>query len=322
MNNKLIAQARAKIEQAERIAVCGHVRPDGDAVGSVTGLGLALLDAGKQVQMALEDGVPAALRFIPGSDQIVQGLDAPFDLVIAVDSGSFDRIGSLLESASQVDINIDHHPDNSMFGEINLVDPAAVSASEILTELIPAFGLKITPPIASALLTGLITDTIGFKTENMHPAALRLAADLLEAGANLPELYHQALSAKSFEAARYNGAGLAQLVQDNGIVWTQLSLEDRKASSYHGNDDADLVNVLSAIDSAEVAIIFVQQHNNQVKISWRTRSKEIDVSQVAHHFGGGGHRPAAGAMIEGSLEDVRKEVLQITKRLLFTEKEL
>ena len=83
----------------------------------------------------------------------------------------------------------------------------------------------------------------------MHPAVLRLAADLFEAGANLPELYHQALSAKSLASARYSGAGLAQLVQDNGIVWTQLSLDDRKASNYHGNDDADLVNILSAIDS-------------------------------------------------------------------------
>jgi phosphoesterase RecJ-like protein len=167
----------------------------------------------------------------------------------------------------------------------------------------------------------LITDSIGFKTENMHPDALRMAADLVEAGANLPELYHQALSAKSFEAAHYNGIGLAQLVQDGGIVWTQLSLEDRKAANYHGNDDADLVNILSAIKSAEVAIIFIEQHNQQVKISWRTRSKDIDVSQVAHHFGGGGHRPAAGAMVTGSLKDVRVDVLDVTKRLLFSDME-
>jgi len=320
MNKDLVAQARLKIEQAEIIMVCAHVRPDGDAIGSVVGLGQALLDAGKHVEMLLEDGVPAALRFIPGSEQIVQKPEAPFDLVIAVDCGSFDRIGNLLENASQVDINIDHHPDNSMFGGINLVNPAAVSASEILTSLIPAFGLEITPPIASALLTGLITDTIGFKTENMHPGALRLAADLFETGAKLPELYHQALSAKSFEAARYNGVGLAQLVQDGEIVWTQLTLEDRKTVNYRGHDDGDLVNILSAINSAKVAIIFIEQHNDQVKVSWRTRSKQIDVSQVAHHFGGGGHRPAAGAMIEGDLADVQADVLDITKRLLFSER--
>ena len=182
--------------------------------------------------------------------------------------------------------------------------------------MIPEFGLKITTKIASALLTGLITDTIGFKTENMRPGALRLAADLFEAGANLPDLYHQALSVKSFEAARYNGLGLSQLVQDGGIVWTQLSLQDRKSANYSGNDDADLVNILSAIKSAEVAIIFIEQHNEKVKISWRTRSTILDVSHVAHHFGGGGHRPAAGAMVDGSLEDVQADVLDITKRLL------
>jgi phosphoesterase RecJ-like protein len=216
-----------------------------------------------------------------------------------------------------VDVNIDHHPDNTNFGAINLVEPAAVSASQILAGLFPQFGLELTPVTAAALLTGLITDTIGFKTENMKPEALRLAADLFEAGADLPVLYHQALAAKSFAAARYNGAGLVQMVQEGEIVWTQLTLADRKSAGYNGHDDADLVNVLSAVRSAEVAIIFVEQDHNQVKISWRTRSKELDVSRVAHHFGGGGHRPAAGAMIEGSLPEVQADVLETTRRLLF-----
>jgi phosphoesterase RecJ-like protein len=321
MNKEMVTQACLEIEQAERILVCAHTRPDGDAVGSVAALGHGLINAGKQVQMALTDGVPAALRFIPGSDQIVQKIEGEFDLIITVDCGSFDRIGDLLEDPGLVAINIDHHPDNTLFARINLVEPTAVSATQILAGLFPKFGLEITQQIASALLSGLITDTIGFKTENMRPDALRLAADLFEAGAPLPDLYHHALAAKSFSAARYNGAGLAQLVQDNGIVWTQLTLQDRKAASYSGHDDADLVNVLSSINSAEVAIIFIEQHSELVKVSWRTRSKQIDVSQVAHHFGGGGHRPAAGAMIDGNMPQVQAEVLKTTKELLFSERE-
>ncbi|MBN2044275.1 MAG: bifunctional oligoribonuclease/PAP phosphatase NrnA [Anaerolineales bacterium] len=321
MNKDLIEQARLKIEQAERIMVCAHTRPDGDAVGSVCALGQALMNAGKQVQMVLSDGVPAALRFIPGSGRVVQEPEGEFDLIVVLDCGDIDRIGGAIEDSAQIDVNIDHHPDNTHFAEVNLVEPAAVSASQILAELFPAFGLEMTPQIAAGLLTGLITDTIGFRTENMNPEALRLAADLVEAGADLPELYHQALAAKSLPAARYNGAGLTQVVQDGKIVWTQLTLEDRKFAGYNGQDDADLVNVIAAIDSAVVAIIFVEQLNHQVKVSWRTRAKEIDVSQAAHHFGGGGHRPAAGAMIEGSLPQVQADVLDISKRLLFQERE-
>ena len=178
----------------------------------------------------------------------------------------------MLDEVEHIDVNIDHHPDNTHFAEINIIDPKAVSASQMLARLFPELGLKITPIIASNMLAGLITDTIGFKTENMHPDVLRLAADLFEAGANLPKLYHHAVAEKTFEAARYIGAGLSQLTSQNGMVWTSLSLNDRKEANYPGRDDADLVNILSAIDSADVALIFIEQHNSQVKVSWRTRS--------------------------------------------------
>lgn len=317
MDKNLVQQARTRIEAAERIMVCAHIRPDGDAVGSVAGLGLALIEAGKAVQMVLADGVPSALRFIPGSDQIVNQPEGEFDLVIAVDCGSPDRIGRALAEDTPVHINLDHHPDNTQFGEINLVDPEAVSATEILTGLFPEWGLELNQEIASALLAGLITDTIGFKTGNMRPGALRMAADLFEAGANLPELYHKGVAEKTFPAARYMGAGLAKLSRENGLVWTSLSLADRKSANYPGRDDADLVNILSAIDSAEVAVMFVEQHNQEVKISWRTRDREIDVSEVAHLFGGGGHRAAAGATVSGELNEVQNEVLNRTQEIIF-----
>lgn len=321
MNKDLVQQTRLRIEQADKIMVTAHTRPDGDAIGSVLGLGMALQAAGKQVQMLLADGVPSALKFLPGSDQILTKPKGPVDMVIVVDSGDIDRVGNVINDVEHIDVNIDHHPDNTRFAEVNLLDPEAVSTSQILAQLLPDLGLELSPTIASNLLTGLITDTIGFKTENMRPSALRLAADLFQAGADLPELYHHAIAEKTFEAARYIGAGLSQLTRQDGIVWTVLSLKDRKESHYPGRDDADLVNILSAIDSAEVALIFIEQHNNQVKVSWRTRAHEIDVSLAAHKFGGGGHRAAAGAMIDGSLEDVQAEVLATTRKILFPNQE-
>lgn len=320
MNKAFIEEARLRISQADRVLVCAHTRPDGDAIGSILAMGLALQDAGKLVQMVSEDGVPSALRFLPGSELITNHPEGSFDLVIVVDSSKADRVGAILDEVDQVNLNIDHHPDNTLFGQINLVDARAVSATQILTRLLPQLGLTITATIASNLLAGMITDTIGFKTDNMHPEVLRLAADLFETGADLPKLYHNAIAAKTFEAARYMGEGLSQLTRKNGLVWTVLTLENKRQANYPGRDDADLVNIISAIDSADVALIFVEQNPNQVKVSWRTRSLEIDVSKVAHHFGGGGHRAAAGAMIEGKLQDVQEKVVQATQLIIFDEK--
>lgn len=317
MNKELIEQVRSRLEQAERVMVCAHTRPDGDAIGAVLALGLALQSVEKHVQMVLEDGVPSALRFMPCSEEIVNQPEGSFDLVIVVDSSNLNRVGSVLDEINQVDVNIDHHPDNTFFAKINLVDQTAVSTTQILTQLLPKFGLPISQKVAANLLTGMITDTIGFKTDNMHPEVLRVAADLYELGADLPKLYHNAVASKTYEAARYMGAGLTQLSRQEGLVWTVLTLENKKSTNYPGRDDADLVNIISAIDSADVALIFVEQNLGQVKVSWRTRSPEIDVSEVAHQFGGGGHRAAAGAMIEGNLQDVQAQVVQTTQRMIF-----
>ncbi|MEJ2757644.1 MAG: DHH family phosphoesterase, partial [Anaerolineales bacterium] len=177
MNKDLIEQARLQLKKAARVMICSHIRPDGDAIGSVLGLGLALQNAGKYVQMVLADGVPSALRFLPGSELIVNNPEEGFDLVIAVDSGTIDRVGNIMDGIDKIHINIDHHPDKTRFAEINLVDPQAAATAQILAGLLEEWGYEITPVIASDLLSGMITDTIGFKTENMHPEVLRVAAD-------------------------------------------------------------------------------------------------------------------------------------------------
>lgn len=310
MDKDLVRRIRLRIEQAEHIIIASHARPDGDAIGSTLALGLALMLEEKEVQMISADGVPAALKFLPGSDKIKNHTeDSSADMVIVVDCGNLDRVGNALSGYNQVDLNIDHHPDNTRFGTLNLVQSTAVSTTEILSQLIPALEIEITTDIASNLLAGLITDTIGFKTENMHADAFRIAAELVEHGADLPTLYHQAISEKTFEAARYMGAGLSQLARQDGLVWTSLTLENRKQADYPGRDDADLVNILSSVKGAEIALIFVEQQDGTVKISWRTRSPEINVSEIAHQFDGGGHRAAAGAMVAGSLAEVQEKVL-------------
>jgi phosphoesterase RecJ-like protein len=226
------------------------------------------------------------------------------------------RVGKVFESFGQPDINIDHHKTNERFGRLNLIEPEEVATAAILANHLPAWGMEITKPIAAALLTGIITDTLGFRTSNTNPSALRLCAMLMETGANMPDLYMRSLVYKSFPAARYWGAGLSSLEQENGIVWGTLTLEDRKRSGYSGNDDADLINLISAIDGNKVGMIFVEQSDKHVKISWRALEEGIDVSPIAKQFGGGGHAAAAGADIPGTLEEVQPLVLRITRENL------
>ena len=301
---------------AKKIVIASHVRPDGDAIGSLLGLGLALRDAGKSVQMILADGVPSSFKYLEGSELIKKEPNGDHDTFITVDCADFKRTGKIFENFRQPDINIDHHKTNENFGKLNLIEAEEVATSAILTNHLPGWGLKITQPIAAALLTGIITDTLGFRTSNVTPEALRQSATLMEAGVNMPDIYMRALVNKSFPAARYWGAGLSSLQSKNGIVWGTLTLSDRKAAGYGGNDDADLINMISSIDGNKVGMVFVEQSDNHVKISWRALETGVDVSQVAKHFKGGGHAAAAGADIQGSLSEVQKEVLKKTREML------
>lgn len=308
-------EIKARFKAAQKVLIVSHVRPDGDAIGSLLGLGLALQNTGKQVQMVLADGVPASFRHLAGSDQIVKKAEGEVDLVVSVDCSDLKRVGSVLEPFGQPHINIDHHVTNLLFGEVNLVVPEAVATSEIITEHLALWGLPFSEDISNALMAGIVADTLGFRTSNMTAKVLRHAADLIEQGADLPEQYNRALLRRSYAAARYWGAGLSSLQKKDRLVWGTLRLVDRDECQYPGNDDADLINVISAIDDFDIAMIFVEQKNGTVKISWRS-IPGIDVSRIALQFGGGGHPAAAGADIPGTLEEIQEKVLSATLQVL------
>ncbi len=323
MNDDILPAIRRQLQEANRILIVSHIRPDGDAVGSLLGLGLALEAIGKDVQMVLEDGLPASFGFLEGSKRIRMRAEGEFDLVISVDASDIERTGEALLNVrrsdggdgSVPDINIDHHITNLNFGRYNLVETGAAATAEIIANHLDDLGLPLTLEIASALLTGIITDTLGFKTANMSPQVLYTGARLMEAGANLPTLFSNALYKRSFQTARLWGVGLSKLKRDGPIVWTSLTRKDRQAIGYPGRDDGDLINLVSSIDEAAVAMVFVEQNNGSVKVSLRAQPG-IDVSKVALDFGGGGHKAAAGAQLEGTLDEVQEKVLRATRALL------
>jgi bifunctional oligoribonuclease and PAP phosphatase NrnA len=315
MNKDQIQAFGNLVSRADRILIISHIRPDGDAVGSTLGLGLMFEEMGKEVNLVLEDGVPKVFNHLTGSDTIIREAVGVFDLVIVVDSSDIERIGSVLDDFGEPDVNIDHHPTNTQFAKLNLVRDDAVATVEIIFDLARELSFPINLPVAEALLTGLLTDSLGFRTSNTKPQTLRIAADLMEFGANLPVLYSKAMLEKSFEAVKYWGQGLSRIQMEDRLVWTSLSLEDRIAVDYPGRDDADLINVLSRIKETDISVVFVEQKNGSVKVSWRSRPG-FDVSSIATQFGGGGHKPAAGADIKGDLERVQEEVLEATRKSL------
>lgn len=308
-----LRRARRRLAEAQHVAVVSHERPDGDAVGSVLATALSLRLSGKPAEAILSDGLPTRYRFLPGAATVRRDLPAGIDLVVTVDCSTLDRLGPLVGNAPV--INIDHHPTNTLFGEINLLDPQASATAEVLFDLASDLGLPIDADVATNLLAGIVTDTIGFRTASTTPRVLQAAADLMTRGAALAEIYDRALNRHSLAALRYWAHGLGRLQSSGGLAWCALTLDDRRVAEYRGNDDADLINLLGTIDDARVALILVEQSDGRTKVSWRCR-EGFSVASLAEQFGGGGHNLAAGAMISGERGPVEQAVLAATRAAL------
>jgi phosphoesterase RecJ-like protein len=309
-----IQDIRNRLHAAQKPLLVSHVRPDGDAVASIVGMGTALQQAGKTCQLVLLDGVPSKYRFLNGSQLITNEFKDDYDLVVALDCSDKKRLGSKFEEM-QVNINIDHHITNEYYADLNLVLPGHAATCAVLAEYLPKWDFPIEKDIAVPLLMGILTDSIGFRTCNVTPQTLRLSAKLMEKGANLYELYEKALISQTFQASMLWGLALSKIKKEGGIAWTTITREDRKTAGYPGRDDADLTNFLSSLEKIDISILLHEQKDGKVKVSWRSGAN-IDVSLIAQRFGGGGHPPASGAEILGNLEEVEEMVLMVTKQYL------
>ncbi len=313
-NSQLDDTIQQQLAAVQKLVVVGHIRPDGDAVGSMLGLAHALRANGKDVVCVLQDGVPEKYAFLPGTAEVRTSVPSDYDYLIVVDSSDNLRIGKVLDGLPGPDLVIDHHNTHDDFGKLEYVLPEVEATALLLVDTLPKWGLTISKDAATCLLTGLLSDTIGFRTANTQPAALRGAADLMEKGADFHDVYLKTLSDKTLAEARYWGQGLSKIQQGDAILWSTLTLNDRIISSYQGNDDADLINILSAIKGPLMTILFVEQEKG-VKISWRS-VEGVDVSKLAREFGGGGHKAAAGADVEGNLQEIQENVIISSERYL------
>lgn len=313
------------ILDAQRVMAITHVAPDGDAIGSLLGLGSALRWLRKEYTLACADPVPRGFIYLPGSETIVTGPEpvlspaevGEYDLVISLDCSDLDRLGAAYDEslAGLPIVNVDHHLTNTHFGTANWVDTEAASTAEMVLDLVESLGVPLDSDMALCLLNGIVTDTLGFRTPNTTPRAMRAALKLMEGGAQLPEVTEHVFNRRPFADICLWGKALNGLQLEGKIVWSQITQAMRQECAFSENGDAGLVNFLSTTDEADVVIVFVEQDDGRIEVGMRS-VPGVDVATVALNLGGGGHPQAAGCILDGDLNEAQKIVLTAVKEAL------
>ena len=311
-----LIQARTLLASAKHVCVVSHHNPDGDALGSMLGLTLALQAAGINATPTLADDITPRFDTLPGRASITAAIPPTADVLVAVDAADFARLGKLCAGISQVHLNIDHHLSNTRFGKINLIDSGSAATAQYLAELLPALQLPLTTETATCLLAGIVTDTLGFRTTNTTPTTLAICQQLITAGAPLADVYDRTLHRRSLAALRLWGDSIKQIEQRDGLVHTSVTLASKAANGYGGTGDGDVVTLLTALENNDVAVVFVEHAAGEVKVSWRANTG-FNVANVAAIFGGGGHAAASGANLQNTtLAEARALVVARTAAAL------
>lgn len=306
---------RSLFVSARRVLLISHVAPDGDAIGSLLGLYWLLRSQGVAATPANQDGVPRFLRSsqaAPGWEEVVsQAPDAAFDLVVALDCSDRPRLGSVFQPELHGHlplVNLDHHITNLGFGTVDLVDPAATSTSEMVLRLADALGWHVSPPAAQCLLTGIVGDTLCFRTANVTPPLLATAQRLMEEGASLLHANEVLFNRSSLGSICLWGKALSSVQLDDRVIWTAIPLASRGDCYDVEQSDTGLATFLVAAEEADVAVVFSQREGGRIDVGMRARPG-FDVAQVALNLGGGGHALAAGCSLWGAPEQVQRRVL-------------
>jgi bifunctional oligoribonuclease and PAP phosphatase NrnA len=312
--NEGFAPIAAEIRKSRTIAVLSHVRPDGDAIGSQLALTLSLLDLGKVVDAWNEDGLPEAFSFLSRSELVTVPPRAAktFDLVIALDTATRDRLGAPLQAIKQADcwINIDHHVSNPSYGDLNYLDLTAPATGQIVFELIQQQQYPLNLEIAEALFVAISTDTGSFRYRNTSARTFEVVAELVRQGVDVARISHFLYESQPKRRVLLLHELLhnAHFYARDRIATMALTLEKKRQLGIQPADTDGLIDIVRSTETVVVAILFEELEDNRVRVSMRSKNTEIDVNKICGEFGGGGHPLAAGARIRGSLEEVEKLV--------------
>jgi phosphoesterase RecJ-like protein len=302
-------EAVALLRGADEVALACHVGPDGDALGSLLGLGLGLRATGTRVVGSWGSepfAVPSQYAFLPGHDLLVPPEEFPAApaVLVTFDTGSLDRLGSLAPVADKAGavVVVDHHASNTRYGTVHLLDPGAAASALVVDELLTRLGIPLTADIAACLYTGLTTDTGSFKYQATTPAVHHAAARLLATGID-----HAAIAREVWDTSRFGYVKLlgvvlerATLEPERGFVWSWSTQADFAVHGVGMDDIEGAIDVLRTTAEAEVAVICKETPHGTYAVSMRSKGA-TDVGAIAVAAGGGGHRYAAGFTSDADL---------------------
>lgn len=303
-----------EIKKAEKIVIMAHETPDGDAIGSILSMYLALKKLGKEADVIVKE-FPRTFSFLPGAKNIKTKSDIEkYDLAISLDCADLKRlVGREYFEKAEKTIVIDHHGTNTMYGDLNFVNPVSPACCEILAGMFEYFDISIDSEIGSCLVTGIITDTGGFKYSSVTAETFEFTAELLRKGVNVSEIYQRVLETKtksSFELLR-RATNRLELLEGGKVAFTYINKKDEKEVNAEPGDHEGIVENGRSIEGVKVSVFIREKEENLYKVSMRTgNGSNINVSDICYVFGGGGHPRAAGATVQGNVEQVKEKLLK------------
>ena len=307
-----------EIDKAKSIAILTHETPDGDAIGSSLALYLGLKQLGKEADVIIPE-YSKTFEFLPNSEKIKQeGNNQNYDLAIALDCGDIKRLNGFVGyfENSNTTISIDHHSSNTMFADYNFVNPMAPACAQILIIVLEALGVIIDKEIGTCLLTGIITDTGGFKYKGVTAETFEFVAELLSKGVNVSDVYKKVLQIVT--KPRFSLMQIAmnrmEFFEDGKLTFTYITKEDEEKVNAGTNDHDGIVEMGRDIEGVEISI-FLRETDNGYKISLRS-NEYVNVSDVCLMFGGGGHVRAAGGNINLPFEQAKAKIIEECKKHL------
>ena len=314
--NDSFALIREQIDSHDRFVLLSHVRPDGDAIGSQLGLAHGLRELGKEVTLLTEDGVPGSLQFLPGADliQTPDGSEISADVVFALDTATKPRLGDRVNAAVAgvpLWINMDHHVTNPRYAHLNHIDSTAPATGEILYDFMSSTAVPINAASAENLYAAISTDTGSFQFPSTTAKTYRIGAELVEKGVRLGELnglLYENYPFRRIELLRELLNAL-KLTGDGKVASWRLTQATVSSLGLQPDDSEGLIDHIRAIEGVKVAVFFEELPTVKIRVSSRSKDDRIDVGKVCGHFGGGGHRLAAGARMRGPIEDAEAKFL-------------
>ena len=304
------------LREHQRFVILGHMRPDGDAIGCQVAMALCLRELGKDVTVWNEDGNMEKLRFLAGSELVEKPPGEPrdFDVVLALDTATRNRLGSCLASIrnAKLWINIDHHVSNERYGDLVHIETAAPATGQILFELIQTGGLPMSPAIAENLFAAISTDTGSFQYSNTTSRTFEIAAKLVAVGVNvgkMSEYLYQSHPRRRLELLR-ELLNSMKFTCGGAVASFGLTLEAAARVGAEPEDNEGLIDTIRAIEGVLVAVFFEElPGSGKVRVSMRSKDLRYNVCKICSRFEGGGHPMAAGARVSGSLAEVESRVL-------------